>query len=160
VTRAPFNVLVIPFFRRTRQEPLYCLLKRTDAGYWQGIAGGGEEGETPIQTARRETMEETGIEGPLFGLDMRSDVPKTSFAAHVYWPQSLYVIPQHMFAVEAASQDVTLSHEHTEASWLPYEQAYELLHWQSNQNALWELSERLRKRDLRPVSEVETDSSP
>jgi ADP-ribose pyrophosphatase YjhB (NUDIX family) len=37
---------------------LYAVFKRTDGGCWQGIAGGGEKGETPLQAAQREALEE------------------------------------------------------------------------------------------------------
>lgn len=30
----------------------YALLKRSDAGYWQGIAGGGENEEKPVEAAK------------------------------------------------------------------------------------------------------------
>ena len=33
--RAPFNALVIPFYRAPGAEPLYCVLQRADAGFWQ-----------------------------------------------------------------------------------------------------------------------------
>ncbi len=38
------------------------LQKRTDGDWWSLPAGGMEPGETPIQTAIRETREETGLE--------------------------------------------------------------------------------------------------
>ena len=58
MARAPFQVLVYPY-RKTREDGLeYALLKRSDAGYWQGIAGGGEDNETLLEAARREAYEE------------------------------------------------------------------------------------------------------
>jgi dihydroneopterin triphosphate diphosphatase len=147
--RAPLNVVVVPFLLKEGNDPRYCLLRRKDAGWWESVAGGGEDDETPPQAAIRELREETGIEGPLIALDARSSVPRTAFAAHVHWPPDLYVIPQHAFAVEASSDAIQLSAEHTEFCWLRYEEARNLLHWQSNQVALWELSERLGRSDLR-----------
>jgi len=42
--RALLQVLVIPF-RRTESTLKFAVLKRSDADYWQFVAGGGENGE-------------------------------------------------------------------------------------------------------------------
>lgn len=147
--RAQFQVLVIPFFRRPDGSVLYCLLRRADRGYWQWIAGGGEGSETPSEAARRESLEETGIAGPLFALTMKAYVPVDAFADYTSWPSDLYVIPEYAFAVQAPTLEVSLSHEHTETRWAPYQEATGLLHWQSNQTALWELARRIERSDLR-----------
>lgn len=146
--RAPFNVLVIPFCRASGSETLYCVLQRADAGFWQWVAGGGEDGETPVEAAVRETREETGIEGPLYALQSQARVPVTSFAARKDWPNDLYVIPEYHFAIEAPSPEARLSAEHRACEWLPYEDAFARLRWQSNQTALGELAERLSRNDL------------
>ena len=39
----------------------YAIFQRSDGDYWQAIAGGGEEGETPEEAAKREIQEEAGI---------------------------------------------------------------------------------------------------
>ncbi|MDX9955097.1 MAG: NUDIX domain-containing protein, partial [Anaerolineae bacterium] len=61
MARAPFQVLVYPYRRKLDGQIEIALLKRADAGYWQGIAGGGEDPESPLEAARRETYEESGI---------------------------------------------------------------------------------------------------
>jgi len=68
--RAPFQILVIAF-RRTAAGPEFAVPKRSDAQYWQFVAGGGEEDESPGQAATRETKEEIGIaaNGRLLQLD-------------------------------------------------------------------------------------------
>ena len=142
--RALFQVLVIPF-HRSESTLTFAVLGRSDADYWQFVAGGGEDGETPIQAAQRETKEEVGITGDLTQLDSLSTVPKDSFAAADSWGENVYVIPEHCFAVHASNADICLSPEHTEFQWLSYEQAYRLLKWDSNRNALWELNQRLMK---------------
>ena len=146
--RAPFNVLVIPFSRTSSGEALYCVLRRSDAGFWQWVAGGGEDLETPVETAIRETREETGIEGPLYRLTSEARVPASAFAAREHRRDDLYVIPEYHFAVEAAAPEARLSAERTACEWLPYEEAFARLHWQSNQTALGELAERLSRNDL------------
>ena len=111
--RAPFNVLVIPFYRAARSPVLYCALRRADASFWQWVAGGGEDSETALEAAIRETREETGIESRLFRLTSEARVPTSAFAARVHWPDDLYVIPEYHFAVEAPAAEARLSEEHT-----------------------------------------------
>ena len=143
--RAPFQILVIPF-RRVEAGIEYAVLRRRDSSFWQFVAGGGEDTETPRDAALRETKEEIGIARPerLEELDSMSTIPKSIFAAADSWGPDIYVVPQYCFAIDATDAQLTLSNEHTEARWLAYEEAYSLLKWDSNKNALWELRERLR----------------
>ena len=62
--RAPFNVLVYPFRRGGDGAYEYALLGRADEGWWQGVSGGGEDDESPLEAALRETTEETGVALP------------------------------------------------------------------------------------------------
>ncbi|MBN2556712.1 MAG: NUDIX domain-containing protein [Anaerolineales bacterium] len=89
--RAPFQVLVIPY-RSTASALEFAVLKRSGANYWQFIAGGGEEGETPIQAAQRESLEEIGIAGELIPLDSMATVPRDNFAAlgPTFWMESFH----------------------------------------------------------------------
>ncbi len=145
--RAPFQVLVIPF-RHTPADVQFVVLKRSDAGWWQFVAGGGEDEERPLQAAQRETKEEIGIavHGSLIQLDSMATIPKRCFAAAGSWDENVFVIPEYGFAVDIGSADITLSPEHTESQWAGYEKARRLLKWDSNRNALWELNERLKKK--------------
>jgi len=59
--RAPFQVLVLPFRKNRHGDFEYAIFERTDKPYWQGIAGGGEEGESPVGAAKREVLEEANI---------------------------------------------------------------------------------------------------
>jgi dATP pyrophosphohydrolase len=145
MTRATFNAAVFPY-RKTKEGVIeYALLKRADAGFWQGVTGGGENNETPLETARRETFEETGIsaDSDFIRLDTTVSVPVTYFAVS-HWPKNIYVIPMYMFGVSADNQEITLSHEHTEHRWMKYEQAYEMIKFDANKTALWELDRKLR----------------
>ena len=149
--RAPFQVLVLPFLRSTAGPVLYCPLRRADGGWWQWIAGGGEDAEKPQEAAVRETLEETGLDGPLYALQSNARVPVGGFAYREFWLPDLYVIPEYHYAVEATSPAITLSHEHTEYRWAEYQAAFDLLRWQSNQTALWELNERLKRGELERI---------
>jgi len=144
--RAPFQVLVIPF-RCTAARVQFAVLKRSDAGYWQFVAGGGEDDETPLEAAQRETKEEIGIDANqrIIKLDSMATVPKTCFAEANSWGGDVFVVPEHCFAVDVGRYALTVSREHTELRWAEYEEAMSLLRWESNRNALWEVNERLKR---------------
>lgn len=148
--RAPFQILAIPY-RITDKTVQYGVLHRADHDQWQFVAGGGEEGETSLAAAIREIYEECGIRvASLIELCSVACVPNTCFAKHhrEHWQKDAYVIPEYSFAFECPDE-LALSHEHTEARWLTYEQARSLLQWDSNKTALYELDCRLRDVDAR-----------
>lgn len=155
MTRAPFQVVVFPF-RRTDSGVEYAVLQRSDDGSWQCVAGGGEDGETPVEAARREAAEEAAIpeSRPVYRLQATSMVPIVYIKdwARAHWPTDLYVIPNHAFAVDCAALELRLSHEHVDMKWAPYDEAYALLRWENNKVALWELDERLLRGQL-PATE-------
>ncbi|MBE3204657.1 NUDIX domain-containing protein [Frankia sp. CH37] len=74
--RAAFQVLVLPY-RPTGHGTQYALFRRADAACWQGVAGGGEAGESPLRAARREAAEEAGLVGEreFVPLDARATIP-------------------------------------------------------------------------------------
>ena len=151
MARAPFQVLIYPYRRVDQNEFEFAVLRRTDVGWWQGIAGGGEDQETPLQAARREMGEEAGIppSAPLLPLDTVEPVPVTELPDSYHWPKHLYVIPQYCFGVWVQDARITLSHEHTEYEWLKYAEAYDRVRYDGNRTALWELNQRLRGKGPR-----------
>ena len=150
ITRCPYQILVLPFIRISNKNPEFCIFKRADASYWQGIAGGGEEKELPLQAAEREIFEESGISNTakLFQLETISSIPVHYFTDREAWKENKYVIPNYCFAIEAFSYSITLSDEHSEYKWVNYQEARKLLYWDNNKTALWELNERIKNNDL------------
>ena len=59
------------------------------------------------------------------------------------------MIPVHCFAVETPSREIFLSDEHTEFRWGSYEEIFDMLHYDIDRTALWELSRRLQTQSLR-----------
>jgi dATP pyrophosphohydrolase len=144
--RAPFQVLVLPYRRRPDGAYEFAVFRRADAGLWQGLAGGGEDDETPEQAARREGLEEAGIprDAPYVALDASASVPVTAFRDSHHWGETVYVIPEHAFGVDVSGRDLQLSAEHTELRWLSGAEAQGLVRFDSNRVALWELHQKLR----------------
>jgi dATP pyrophosphohydrolase len=150
--RASFQVLVIPFRLVGPEKWEFAAFRRSDDGAWQGIAGGGEAGETPRQAAARESVEEAGLppQAPLYRLDASATVPVAGFADRVLWPVDLLVIPEHAFAIDCTGLDLRISSEHTALMWGAYHDIHAMLRWDSNRTALWELHELLRSDRLGP----------
>ncbi|WP_347343498.1 NUDIX hydrolase [Jatrophihabitans telluris] len=113
------------------------------------MAGGVEATEGPEDTARRELQEELTLKHavPVFRLDSVSSIPAYHFDRSS-WALDMYVVPEFAFAADLTGQQVRLSDEHSALRWLPYEDAHELLTWDSNRTALWELDQRLRRGDI------------
>src|ERR1700694_4778747 len=139
MTRAAFQVLVIPYRTMADGEPRYLLFKRSDLDVWQWIAGGGEADEKPEQTARREACEEAAIpeDARLVRLDSVASIPAKYFADQHLWGTDVYVIPEYSFGVEVKDEEVCVSVEHSEYVWLNYESARNRLGWDGKKTGLW-----------------------
>jgi dATP pyrophosphohydrolase len=148
MARAQFQVLIIPYRMGSDATPEYAVTKRSDMDAWQFLSGGGEDNESPIEAARREANEEGGIPRDLefVQLDSVASIPVHNFAAPKEWSEDVYVIPEYSFCVDVGARDLSLSHEHAEKHWLPYKEAEQLLTWDSNRTALWEVNQRITMR--------------
>ena len=141
MARLPYQVLVILYIKE-KNRIRYCVFERRDSqGCFQFIAGGGESGETPAQTAVRETFEESGISVVDFSqLTSMCYVPTSIFSEEKRKAWGVYVIPEYVFAAEVKSEHIELSEEHAGYKWATYDEALDLLKWDSNKTALYELN--------------------
>jgi dATP pyrophosphohydrolase len=145
--RAPYQVLVFPYHINDKGIE-YAIFHRSDADWWQAISGGGEDGETAIESAKREAWEEAGISNDSLytKLDTINSIPASEFKDSIYWDENVYVIPENCYGVEIEDNQLKLSHEHTEYKWVSYNDASSYLKWDGNKVALWELNKRLSKK--------------
>lgn len=153
MARACFQVLVIPFVQRG-EEILYGVFSRSDMDAWQFVSGGGEDAETPIQAAKREFWEETGLKGqPFYPLESRCSIPAGIFPAEyrANWDENCFVVPEFAFGVRLEQEKLTLSHEHREYRWVDYDTAWKLLRYDSNRTAMFELRERIARGRLAEI---------
>ncbi len=145
--RAPFQVNVFPFRATTRGTFEYAVFQRADdPKIWQRIAGGGEDEETPLETAIREAGEEAGIpsSSEFIKLDSVSSVP-VEWVSGFLWGPEVLVIPQFHFGVDLGEEEIVLSAEHTAVEWLKHEHAHARHTYESNRIALWEVNHRLTR---------------
>ena len=154
--RAPFQVLILPFRQTGLGGREFALFRRSDSGDWQGIAGGGDRGESPLLAAGREMEEESGLPRhlPLIPLDTMTMIPKFHFQRNESWNSDILVIPEFSFGVDVSHYEIVLSHEHTETGWFSPQSAFDRLKWDSNKVALWELDQRLQYQLFRPSTEM------
>ena len=142
--RAPFQILADPY-RFIKGELCFCVFRRADSDIWQFIAGGGENNEKPSDAALREIKEETGVTAEkLTELKSVAFVPAEIVTENMrtHWDKNIFVIPEYSFAFEC-NADPTISHEHCEYKWLPYDVGRKLLKWDSNKVAMYEAMCRL-----------------
>lgn len=146
IVRAPLQVLVI-LYKKEKDEILYGIGLRSTRNIWQFVAGGGEDKETPIEAAVRELREETSInikKEDLIVLDSKATIPVVNVTGTYTWGKDVFVVPEYAFAINATNFQIKLSNEYTEFKWLKYDKAMEILTYDSNKTALWELNERLK----------------
>lgn len=152
MSRAPFQILVFPYTRlKDSNDYTYAIFRRSREGYWQGIAGGGEDEEKPLEAAMREAFEEAGIplNSQYRSLNSISTHSVVDVVGYFMWGPDTFVIPEYCFGVELDEMDLSISNEHSEYKWVAYEEARKILKWDSNRVAIWELNQRLIRESLK-----------
>ena len=127
-------------------ERVLLLHRRPERGnFWQPITGSIEEGELPLETARRELIEETGNAGEPRALDLhQSFLIDSQFLAAKY-PQPI-IASETGFAIEmSAATPIRIDRdEHDDYGWFTFAEAYEKIRWTDDREALEQLESRLR----------------
>ena len=123
------------------RERRYLLLKRIESygGFWQSVTGSLEGDETHRQAAIREMREETGISASDDDLIELGIV--NTFEIAPQWRSRYEPGVTHneevCFALRINERDIRLDPiEHESWCWVSYEQAMEMLFWESNKRAL------------------------
>jgi len=126
-------------------ERVLLLHRRPERGnFWQPITGSIEEGELPIDTARRELIEETGHSGEPEPIDLEQ-----SFMIESHFLESKYPPPiiasEIGFVVEVPrGMPVRMdAAEHDHFGWFTFAEAYERIRWTDDREALEKVESRL-----------------
>ncbi len=103
-------------FRVVDGERLYLLLHYPH-GHWDFVKGKIEEGESKQEAALRELEEETGLEADIM------DGFEEQLSYVFRQGEELIEKTVYFLIAQTASEDIELSHEHIDFSWLSYNQA-------------------------------------
>jgi dihydroneopterin triphosphate diphosphatase len=149
--KLPVSVLVVVYTPALE----VLLIERADRpGFWQSVTGSQTAGETLDETARRELLEETGLDADQYGL---SDWGKHNvFEIYPHWRHryepGVTHNTEHVFGLEVPERvPIALSpREHTAFAWLPWREAAGRAFSWTNAAAILELPARLERRDVAP----------
>lgn len=109
----------IVLFRREKSKVVFLLL-HYPSGHWDFVKGKMEKGETTHETAIRETREETGITDITF-LESFEEWIEYNFQYQGELVHKKVVF----FLAETRTEDVKISHEHLDYTWMDYNTSME-----------------------------------
>ena len=109
----------VVLFRKENEKILFLLL-HYQSGHWDFVKGKMENGESPHETAIRETKEETGITDVKF-LNNFEEWIQYNFQFEGELVNKKVVF----FLGETKTKDVKISHEHLNYTWMDYTTAME-----------------------------------
>ena len=104
----------VVLFRKENDKILFLLL-HYPSGHWDFVKGKMESGESPHETAIRETKEETGIEDIKF-VDGYEEWIEYNFQFEGELVHKKVVF----FLGETKTEEVQISHEHLSFTWMDY----------------------------------------
>lgn len=143
--KQPLSALVVVH----TSDGLVLLMERADyPGHWQSVTGSRDDDEALHETARRELMEETGIDATRYGdvADWRRSNVYEIFPRwrHRYPPGTTHNT-EHVFGLMVPKPvPVTLNpREHLSHAWMPWREAAARCFSWSNRDAILALPARL-----------------
>jgi dATP pyrophosphohydrolase len=133
--------------RRGRTEVLLAHRSPALGAYWHTIAGGIEDGETPLEAAARELVEETGLQE--VALHRGATVVEYAYPLseepadrRALYPEGTVEVRVHCFVVDAPDGwEPTLDWEHDDYRWSAPVDAADTLRWPATADALRRLLE-------------------
>ena len=128
----------IVLFRNTSNKNEFLLLNYPQ-GHWDFVKGKVEQGETPHETALRETKEETGISDIEF-IDGFEESVEYDFR---FKNEDIHKKVIFFLAKTETLQTVSLSHEHNDYLWLGYNDALKKTTYGNAKNVLSKANELL-----------------
>ena len=124
------------------------LLLQYEAGHWDFVKGHVEEGESEVETVKRETLEETGLKENAFLNDFREQI------GYFYRRRGRTVSKEVIFYLlkNLGDEQVTISGEHIGYEWLPYHEALKCLTYKNAKETLRKAEEYLQRTGLVAVT--------
>lgn len=116
---------------RKKNNTIMFLLLHYPSGHWDFVKGKMESEETPLQTVIREAKEETGIVDLEFVKNFE-EVIKYNFQ----FEGTLINKSVIFFLAETKTEEITLSHEHLDFTWLSFDGAIKKITYENAQRVL------------------------
>ncbi|HJU22147.1 MAG TPA: dihydroneopterin triphosphate diphosphatase [Casimicrobiaceae bacterium] len=144
--KQPVSVLVIVHTANLH----VLLLERADyPGHWQSVTGSRDQDESLADTARRELLEETGIEADRYGGPVDWHMTQQFEIFHRWrhrYPPGTTTNTEHVFSLDVGDPvPVQIEpREHLASVWLPWQAAAHRCFSWSNRDAILELPKRVR----------------
>lgn len=126
----------------------YFLLMHYKAGHWDFPKGHIEEGETQLQTAKRELEEETGINDVYVVPDFKYEY------AYEFGRDSKKSKKVTFMLARTPQVRTKLSHEHIGARWVPYKRAVGMLTFE-NAKKMLEAANKFLLENFEPEQQEE-----
>lgn len=144
--KQPVSVLVVI---HTPALDVLLLERAAHPGYWQSVTDSREDDEALIATARREVLEETGIDAPLSAFSdwsLSNTFEIFSEWRHRYAPGVTHNV-EHVFSLclPEPIEITTAPAEHRSWQWLPWREAAEPCFSWTNRDAILMLPEHLSR---------------
>ena len=145
-SKVPISTLVLVYTSDLR----VLLLERADfPEHWQSVTGSQEPGETLLETATRELLEETGIDARRYG-GLADWGVSNAYEIFAQWrhryPEGTTQNTEHVFGLEVPEPvSVTVApREHLQYAWLDWRDAAARCFSWTNRDAILLLPEKLR----------------
>jgi len=142
----PESLRLIKVMVHNGDHRVLLLHRRPERGnFWQPITGAIESGESALDAARREIIEETGTAGEPQDIGLiQSFMIESQFLSSRYPPP--IIVSETGFAAHADAQvPIRMdAEEHDEYGWFTFEEAYGKIRWTDDREALEQLESRLR----------------
>ncbi len=129
----------IIIFLEKSKEILFLLL-HYPTGHWDFVKGKTESGETEYETALREAKEETGISDLKF-----IEGYKEKISYNFQYEGELIYKEVVFFLAKTETEEIKISHEHLDYSWLNYKNALKKTTYQNAKNVLTKANDLLQK---------------
>nr|MDQ3283084.1 lipoyl(octanoyl) transferase LipB [Acidobacteriota bacterium] len=142
----PETIRLVKVVVHDDENHVLLLHRRPERGdFWQPITGSIEEGEAPLETARRELIEETGQSGEPRSLDLtQSFLIESQFLASRY-PAPIIASEVVYTATLDSRLPVRVDPlEHDAWGWFTFAEAYERMKWTDDREAVEVVEKQLR----------------
>lgn len=147
--KQPRSVQVV-IFADTSKGVEYLLLRRvaSHGGFWQPVTGSLEDGETHVEAAVREVLEETGIhpgQDELIELGV-VNVFEIAQQWRIKYAPNVTHNEEVCFALKVDRCEVRIDTiEHEAYAWVDYDAAIGMLYWESNRRAFAAVAKLLER---------------